>query len=197
MAKVMYQGLHRRETYDEILGYLERGGGAGVDIALPNRQASFIRSSPQYQNILTLDFVDLQNQQENLLKQQQRDIIVKAQSSNSSSMKSVLSSSTPAKSVATEQLNSDFSSLDDADVSQQQHYDSMDDYHRDMDKAEDEKKQRMAERGKKGMVAHVDAVTKLAESYAAAKATGTEDYTGATGSKFLEKIIAEGQRQDV
>jgi len=33
MAKTMirYDGLHRRETYDEILGYLERGGGPGIE----------------------------------------------------------------------------------------------------------------------------------------------------------------------
>ena len=62
MAKTMirYDGLQRRETYDEILGVLERG----IDIPFPNRQASFIRNSPQYQNLLTLDFVDLQQQQE-------------------------------------------------------------------------------------------------------------------------------------
>ena len=42
MAKTMirYDGLVKRETYDEILGYLERGGGAGIDIPFPNRQAS-------------------------------------------------------------------------------------------------------------------------------------------------------------
>ena len=46
MAKTMvrYDGLQRRETYDEILGYLERGGGAGINIAFPNRQSSFIRN---------------------------------------------------------------------------------------------------------------------------------------------------------
>ena len=55
----------------------------------------------------------------------------------------------------------------------------------------------MAVRGKAGMVDHVDAVTELSDSFAAAKATGTEDYSGALGSKPLEKHIAEGQRLDV
>jgi hypothetical protein len=63
MAKYMvhYQGLERRKTYDEVLEYLERGGGAGVEssLAFPNRTASFIRNSPQYQKILTMDFIDL------------------------------------------------------------------------------------------------------------------------------------------
>ncbi len=52
-------------------------------------------------------------------------------------------------------------------------------------------------RGKDGMVDHVDAVTKLAGSFAAAKATGTEDYSGALGSKQQEKHIAEGQQLGV
>ena len=195
MAKTMirYDGLHRRETYDEVLGYLERGGGPGVDIAFPNRQASFIRASPQYQNLLTYDFIDLQNQQENLLKQQKRDIIVKEQSSNSSSMKSVLASSSPAESLATQQLNSDFSSLGDADDIQHMHYATMDDYLQDMDEAEDARKQRMGARGKAGMVARVDAVTKLSESFAAAKATGTEPFQGTTGNKLQDKFIRDGQ----
>ena len=29
---VRYQGLNKRETYNEILGYLKAGGGAGIDI---------------------------------------------------------------------------------------------------------------------------------------------------------------------
>ena len=99
--QVMYQGLERRQTYDEVLGYLERGGGPGYDIAFPNRTASFIRNSPQYQNLLTSDFVDLQKQQEHGLKQQQRDIIVKEQASDAS-VKSVLSSESPVESVASQ-----------------------------------------------------------------------------------------------
>ncbi len=55
----------------------------------------------------------------------------------------------------------------------------------------------MAARGKAGMVAHVDAVTKLSGSFRAAEATGTEDYSGALGSKGLEKHIEEGQQLDV
>ena len=199
MAKTMirYDGLHRRETYDEILGYLERGGGPGIDIAFPNRQASFIRNSPQYQNMLTLDFVDLQQQQENLLKQQRRDIIVKEQSSNTSSMKSALASETPSESAATQQLNSDFSSLGDADDIQYQHYASIDDYLKDMDDEEEEKKQRMAARGKAGMVDRIDAVTKLSEAFQASKATGFEPFVGTTGDKLKDKHIRDGQDLDL
>ena len=96
MAKMMsrYQGLHRRETYDEVLSYLERGG---PNIPFPDRTASFIRASPEYQNLLTYDFIDIQKQQENMLKQQKKDIIVKEQASGSDSgMKSILASESPA-----------------------------------------------------------------------------------------------------
>ena len=199
MAKTMirYDGLQRRETYDEILGYLERGGGPGINIAFPNRQASFIRNSPQYQNMLTLDFVDLQQQQENMLKQQKRDIIVKEQSSNSSSMKSVLASETPSESAATQQLNSDFSSLGDADDIQYQHYASIDDYLRDVDDEEEEKNQRMAERGKAGMVDRIDAVTKLSEAFQASQATGYKPFVGTTGNKSKDEWIRGGQDLDL
>ena len=198
MYAVRYQGLNKRETYDEILGYLEAGGGAGIDIAYPNRTASFIRNSQQYQNLLTYDFVDLKEQQDNVLKQQKRDIIVKEQSSGSNaSMKSIIASGSPSESLATQQLNSDFSSLGDADDIQYEHYASMDDYLRAKDEEEDEKKQRMAERGKAGMVSHIDAVTKLSESFAAAKATGTEPFQGTTGNKLQDKFIKDGQDLDL
>ena len=54
-------------------------------------------------------------------------------------MKSVLASETPSESAATQQLNSDFSSLGDADDIQYQHYASIDDYLRDVDDEEEEK----------------------------------------------------------
>ena len=54
----------------------------------------------------------------------------------------------------------------------------------------------MAARGKAGMVSYVDSVIKLSDSPAAAKATGTEDYSGALGHKGLEKHISEGQKSD-
>ena len=198
MAKVMYQGLNRRETYNEILGYLERGGGPGIDIAFPNRTASFIRASPQYQNLLTYDFIDLQKQQENMLKQQKRDIIVKEQASGSNaSMKSVLSSESPAVSEASQQVQSDLSgvssqSIIGGDLMAEIEY--LDELQRERDKDK-------TIRGQQLIQEHLADVTRQHEylggqraALAAAKATGTEDYSGATGSKFLEQHIAEGQR---
>ena len=200
MAKMMsrYEGLTRRDTYEEILSYLERGGGAGVDIPFPDRTASFIRASPEYQNLLTYDFIDIQKQQENMLKQQKKNIIIKEQASESDSgMKSILASSSPAQSVASEQVQSDLSAISVADVSAEDFFHEMDDFMGVLEREE------MAKRGKAGMKDRIDEVTRqhehlggLRDSFRAAQVTGTLDYSGATSSKFLEKHVAEGQRLD-
>ena len=139
MAKyqVHYKGLEKRKTYDEVLGYLERGGGAGIDIPLPNRIASFIRNSPQYQNLLTMDFIDLQKQQENILKEQKRNIILREQATNTD-MKTELSRDHP-ETESLQHSESDLSSLT-------WHYNMGEDYEEEMDvqfneKAEEERKQ--------------------------------------------------------
>ncbi len=139
MAKyqVHYKGLEKRKTYDEVLGYLERGGGAGIDIPLPNRIASFIRNSPQYQNLLTMDFIDLQKQQENILKEQKRNIILREQATNTD-MKTELSRDHP-ETESLQHSESDLSSVTG-------HYNMGEDYEEEMDvqfneKAEEERKQ--------------------------------------------------------
>ena len=64
-------------------------------------------------------------------------------------------------------------------------------------KYNEEKKQRMAAKGKADMDAYVGNTQVLADKFLAAKTRGTEDYSGTTGDKQLEKRIAEGQRLDV
>ena len=54
----------------------------------------------------------------------------------------------------------------------------------------------MAAKGKADMDAYVGNTKVLADKFLAAKTRGTEDYTGTTGDKSLEKRIAEGQRLD-
>jgi len=201
MAKTMirYDGLSKRETYDEILGYLERGGGAGIDVAFPNRQASFIRNSPQYQNILTLDFVDLQKQQENMLKQQKRDVIVKEQASDSS-MKSVLASESSSMSSAEEAQASDLSALSRRDTELKFEYESYDDF---LNELEEDKEYKIKVRGQQLVKDHLKEVKEqhehlggLRDAFRAAQTTGTQDYSGTTGSKLLEKAIAKNQQSD-
>ena len=193
---VHYQGLNKRETYDEILGYLEAGGGAGIDIPFPNRTASFIRASPQYQNLLTYDFVDLQKQQENVLKQQKRDIIVKEQASDSS-VKSIVASTPDKVSAATQELEEDLTMVSAASGRSQDNWAEMDDKVDQMERAE------QAKRGRQAMYSRIAEVTQqheylggLRDEFSAAQATGTEDYSGALGHKGLEKHISERQKSD-
>ena len=54
------QGLKQRPTYDQVLGSVLRGSGGGIDFALPDRTATFIRQPLEYQNLLTNNFIDSQ-----------------------------------------------------------------------------------------------------------------------------------------
>ena len=73
----------------------------------------------------------------------------------------------------------------------------MDDQLDEMTAEDEKKKQRMAAKGKAEMDAYVGNTMKLADKFLAAKTRGTEDYSGTTGDKQLEKRIAEGQQLDV
>ena len=74
--KQIKRGLSLRPTYDEVLiSYLS----GGPDIEKPDRTASFIRESPQYQDLLKTDFIDLQKQQNDMLQSQKKDMLVKEQ----------------------------------------------------------------------------------------------------------------------
>ena len=69
----MKKGLTLRPTYDQVLlSYLN-----GINIPKPDRTAGFIRDSLQYQNLLSNDFIDLQKQENNILKAQKRDELKK------------------------------------------------------------------------------------------------------------------------
>ena len=72
----MKRGLSLRPTYDQVLNSYLSGG---PDIKKPNRIASFIRASPQYQDLLKDDFIDLQKQQNDMLKSQRQEITIKEQ----------------------------------------------------------------------------------------------------------------------
>ena len=69
----MKKGLTLRPTYDQVLlSYLK-----GIDIPKPDRTARFIRESLPYQDLLKTDFIDLQKQQNNILKAQKIDFLLK------------------------------------------------------------------------------------------------------------------------
>ena len=61
MAKfgVKYAGLHKRDSYDGLIDYLEN---KQEKIKFPNREAKFVRDSPQYQQLLNEGFVEVEKQ---------------------------------------------------------------------------------------------------------------------------------------
>ena len=192
----MKKGLSLRPTYDQILlSYLS----GGPDIKKPNRTGRFIRESPQYQDLLKTDFIDLQKQQNNILKAQKKDVLLKEMAaSDTSSMKSVLASKNGnGDSAVYKSLDSDLESLNSHDQQIGDIIGDMDDFFNDYN---EEQKRKIEERGQQLIQGRLDEVTQqheylggLRESFAAAKATGYEPVPS-TGDKEFDKHIAEGQR---
>ena len=105
----MKRGLALSPTYDQVLNSYLSGG---PDIKKPNRVASFIRASPQYQDLLKNDFIDLQKQQNDMLKKDRTHLLMKEQNSQSGSdMKSAIASQSPAESAASQHIQSDLSEV--------------------------------------------------------------------------------------
>ena len=48
--KVSYNGLHKRDSYEGLIDYLEN---KQEKVKYPNREAKFLRDSPQYQSLLS------------------------------------------------------------------------------------------------------------------------------------------------
>ena len=192
----MKRGLSLRPTYDQVLNSYLSGGH---DIKKPNRIASFVRASPQYQDLLKDDFVDLQKQQNDMLKSQKRDVLLKEQSSQSGSdMKPIIASESPAESVASQQQLSDLSALSKHDTELQFEYE---DYDAFLSELEEDKEYKVKVRGKQLIKERLREVKEQSEYlgglhdlFSAAKATGTEDYSGALGHKGLEKDLAKRQQ---
>ena len=72
MAKfgVKYAGLHKRDSYEGLIDYLEN---KQEKIKFPNREAKFVRDSPQYQQLLNEGFVEVEKQQINQIKEEQQE----------------------------------------------------------------------------------------------------------------------------
>ena len=200
----MKKGLSLRPTYDQILlSYLS----GGPDIKKPDRTAKFIRESPQYQDLLKTDFIDLQKQQNNILIAQKRDVLIKEMASSSDSdMKSVKSSvnGNGNGNTAYYSLESDVESLNSHDKQIADTIEDLDDFFNEYN---EEQKRKIEETGKKLIQDHLNEVKKDAEraigreeKYAAAQATGYEPVPPLAPNTFFtkwDKQIAEGQRLDV
>ena len=133
----MKRGLSLHPTYDQVLNsYLSGGPG----FKKPNRTASFIRESPQYQDLLKADFIDLQKQQNEMLQTQRKHIVLKEQNSQSGSdMKSAIASQSPSESVASQHIQSDLSEVSAQSGKADDWWQMLDDQLDEM-KAEDEEK---------------------------------------------------------
>jgi len=67
---VKYEGLHKRDTYEGLIDYLE---SKQEKIKFPNRDAKFVRDSPQYQSLLNEGFVEVEEQQLKQIKEEQAE----------------------------------------------------------------------------------------------------------------------------
>ena len=72
MAKqgVKYAGLHKRDSYEGLIDYLENKQDK---LKLPDREAKFVRDSPQYQSLLNEGFLEVEKQQINQIKAEQEE----------------------------------------------------------------------------------------------------------------------------
>ena len=72
MAKqgVKYAGLHKRDSYEGLIDYLEN---KQEKLKLPDREAKFVRDSPQYQSLLNEGFLEVEKQQINQIKAEQEE----------------------------------------------------------------------------------------------------------------------------
>ena len=123
---------------------------------------------------------------------------MKEQNSQSGSdMKSAIASQSPAESVASQHIQSDLSEVSYRSIIGDELMDEIEYLDELQHQRDEEKKQRMAAKGKAEMHTYISNTQVLADKFLAAKTRGTEDYSGTTGDKQLEKRIAEGQQLDV
>jgi len=67
---VKYSGLHKRDSYEGLIDYLEN---KQEKLKLPDREAKFVRDSPQYQTLLNEGFVEIEEQQWNQIEAEQAE----------------------------------------------------------------------------------------------------------------------------
>ena len=66
--KVSYNGLHKRDSYEGLIDYLEN---KQEKVKYPNREAKFLRDSPQYQSLLSQGFTEVEEQQLKKIKEEE------------------------------------------------------------------------------------------------------------------------------
>ena len=79
MFEVEYKGLTKRETYDEIVNYLQN---EQEKIKYPNRKAKQLRESPYLTNLLDVDgdgLLEMEEQQNNAMKNKEVEHMIRSQ----------------------------------------------------------------------------------------------------------------------
>ena len=157
--KQMKRGLELRPTYEQVLQSYLSGGPV---IKKPDRTATFIRESPEYQSLLKFNFVDLQKQQEDILKEQKKVILINEQIGASDfDMKSVRANTgSDFGSVVNQQLE-DLENINSHDVSMRFEYDSVDAYLQELE--EDKNYKVKLENYRRLSKAFIDDVNKQSE----------------------------------
>jgi hypothetical protein len=104
--KVNYQGLRKRESYDEIVDYLEN---KQEKVSYPNRFAKQIRNSPQLSNLLDgegMGAVEMEEQQQKAMEHEQAEQAVRQAGGTAQVLRSAASqTSKPAIRVGSSQTN--------------------------------------------------------------------------------------------
>jgi hypothetical protein len=131
---VNYKGLVKRETYDEIVDYLENGQ---EKIRYPNRKAKQLRESPYLTNLLDVDgdgTMEMEKQQSNTMRAQEVEHAVRQMTGKTNQTAAVIRSNNNKQSKTMPQsyaMNSDYEdvmSKSNNDISNhiQDQYDALD-----------------------------------------------------------------------
>jgi hypothetical protein len=75
MNGINYSGLKKRDSYDEIVRYIETDPNK---IKYPNRKATFIEQSHYMKMLGGQDYIEMEEQQNNAVKEQVKDSIVRS-----------------------------------------------------------------------------------------------------------------------
>ena len=86
MHRVNYNGLKRRDTYDEIANYIETDPNK---IRYPDRTATFIEQSHQMKMLGGQAYADMEDQQENNIKEDMKDGLLRRAAGKDGKTKSV------------------------------------------------------------------------------------------------------------
>lgn len=138
--QVKYGGLKKRTNYDTLIDELLAGG---PKIKVPDRTATFIRQSPEYQNLLKEDFIELEKDKERLFKEQRKQLLIQEKAGGeNSSLKSESVYQSPRESLASQQLKNDLSAVREHQARQSDTGDFIDNEIQQMEVDEENKQQR-------------------------------------------------------